>query len=138
MFRKLRAISLFFLVIFSSLNVLADKIGDEVEINSGVVTALTCAADAQKTGNLNLLSDCSLAEVNSGYVVFDVTEKKFYLISDKSNKKVYLFEMEKAFGGGRIDLNGTVVDIVNGIPVVETKEYSIVPKPKAGNFKGCL
>ena len=135
MFKKL---SLFFLIIFSSLNIWADKIGDEVEINSGVVTALTCATDAQRTGNLNLLSDCPLAEVNSGYVVFDVAEKKFYSISDKSNKKIYLFEMEKAFGGGRIDLNGTVTDVINGIPVVETKEYSIVPKPKAGNFKGCL
>lgn len=110
----------------------AFQVGDEVEINSGAVTALSCALNGEKLSQLLL---CPLKEVSSGLVVYDLLEKQIYFIGPKN---VYLYELEKAFGGGRIDLIGKIVEVKDGYPVVEVMEYSITPKPKPGNFKGCL
>ncbi len=115
----------------------SDK-GEEVELSSGQVTALTCAKRAQKTGELDALTSCPPEEAQSGLVVYDVAEKQIYKLAPK---KVRAFELEKAYAGGSIDLTGVVVDAKDkkdGLPVVEVKEYSITPKPKPGSFKGCL
>ncbi len=109
---------------------------EEVEISSGAVTALSCAKEAQRTGKLELLNTCRMSEVSSGLVVFDVAEKQFYRLAPK---KVAVYELEKAYGGGSIDLTGTVVKKdKDGVSVLEVTEYSVTPKPKAGSFKGCL
>lgn len=113
----------------------AADVGDEVEINSGVVTAMSCAVAARKTGKLELLSSCPLSEASSGLVVFDVAEKTFYRLA---RKKVCLYQLEAAFGGGSIDLSGVVVDYQDGVPVVEVQEFAVANRPKAGSFKGCI
>lgn len=115
----------------------AEKPGEEVEVTSGQVTALSCALQAQTTGDLKALSYCPLSEAQKGLVVFDVTERAVYRLSEKT---VFLYELESAFGGGSIDLIGTVtsVDKKTGVAVVDISEYSITKKPKAGAFKGCL
>lgn len=117
---------------------LAAEKGEEVELASGQVTALTCAKKAQKTGELAALTSCPPEEARSGLVVYDVAEKQIYKLAPK---KVRAFELEKAYAGGSIDLTGVVVearDKKDGVPVVEVKEYSITAKPKPGSFKGCL
>lgn len=113
----------------------AIKIGEEVELTSASVTAISCAQQASKSGKLELLGSCPYEEAEKGYAVFDVPEKQPYIVAPKN---IYLFELEKAYGGGSIDLTGTVVEKRNGIPVIEVTEYSVRAKPKAGSFKGCL
>ncbi len=109
--------------------------GEEVEISSAAVTALSCAEAAQRTGNLELLSSCPMVEAVNGYVVFDVAEKKIYHLSDKN---IYLYDLEKAYGGGSIDVEGEIVGNRESIPIIEVKEYSVNARPKPGAFKGCL
>lgn len=113
----------------------AAEIGEEVEISSGVVTSLSCALKVKKSGKLEALTACPLSETSSGLVVFDVAEREIYRIAAK---KVGLYELEEAYGGGNIDLSGVVVEASNGIAVVEVKEYAITRRPKPGAFKGCL
>lgn len=113
----------------------AADVGDEVEISSGVVTAMSCAVAARKSGKLEVLSSCPLSETASGLVVFDVAEKTFYRLA---RKKVCLYQLEAAYGGGSIDLSGIVVDYQDGVPVVEVQEFAVVNRPKAGSFKGCI
>jgi len=55
-----------------------------------------------------------------------------------SPQSIHRFELERAFGGGRIDFVGTVVEAQDGIGVVSLSEYLINPRPKPGAFKGCL
>jgi len=115
----------------------ADK-GEEVELESGQVTALSCAKKTLETGDLNALTGCPPSEAQHGLVVYDVAEKQIYKIA---GKKVHTYELEKAFAGGSIDFTGVVVkakDKKDGVPVVAVKSYSITPKPKPGSFKGCL
>lgn len=114
---------------------LAVRAGEDVEISSAAVTALSCAQEAKKTGNLELLSSCPMSEALKGYVIFDVAEKKIYLLSEKN---IYLHELEKAYGGGSIDVEGEIVAKRDSIPVIEVKEYSVNARPKPGAFKGCL
>jgi len=114
----------------------AGEVGEEVELSSGAVTALPCALEAQKTGKLELLNTCPMSQAAKGLVVFDVAEKTFYRLAPK---KVSTYELEKAYGGGSIDVTGTVTKKdKDGVMVVEATEYSITPKPKPGAFKGCL
>jgi hypothetical protein len=123
-----------FLLLVYTIKVLGD-VGEEVEVTSGAVTALSCAREAQKTGQLELLSTCPLDEAQSGFVIFDIAEKKIYQIS---GAKVYHFELARAFGGGSIDFSGKVKIEIDEITEVEVEDYSVNPKPKPGAFKGCL
>jgi hypothetical protein len=110
-------------------------VGEEVEITSGAVTALSCAVQARDEGRLELLTSCPLSEVAKGLVVFDVAEKQIYRISTKA---VFRYELEKAYGGGSIDFSGKVAKVEKAIATVDVEEYSVTAKPKAGSFKGCL
>lgn len=110
---------------------------EEVEVTAGVVTGLDCALAARTKGDLKLLSSCPPAAAKKGLVIFDVAEKRIYRLSDK---KVFRWQLERAFGGGSIDFSGetTRVDPKTEIATVSVAEYSITPKPKPGAFKGCL
>jgi hypothetical protein len=112
-------------------------VGDTVEITAGSVTGLGCAVEAQRSNRLELLAACALAEAQNEIVVFDVAERTIYRLA---KKKVPRYELERAYGGGSIDLSGKVVavDPKSGIATVEVAEYSITRKPKPGAFKGCL
>lgn len=127
--------ALFFALLFVSEQLPAATIGEEVEINSGAITALPCGLAAKATGRLTELSSCAMSDTVAGYAVFDVTAKEVYRISPK---KVYLYELERAFGGGSIDLSGVVIEQSDGLAVIEVKDYSINARPKPGAFKGCL
>lgn len=111
--------------------------GDEVEVTSGVVTGLSCAIAAREKGDLRLLNACPPVEAGKGMVVFDVAEQRIYRLSAK---KVFVYQLESAFGGGSIDFTGTEVkvDPTTEVSLVDVEEYSVSPKPKPGAFKGCL
>ena len=114
----------------------AVEVGEEAEITAAAVTALSCALRAQQTGRLDELSSCPLAEAASGLVLFDVAEKQIYRIAAK---KLRRSDMERAFGGGNIDVTGVVVKVAkDGIPELDVAEFAVTPKPKPGAFKGCL
>lgn len=110
---------------------------EEVEVTSGVVTGLECAIAARAKGDLRHLSSCPPLEAAKGLVVYDVAEKRIYRISQK---KVFRWQLERAFGGGSIDFTGETVkvDPRNEVATVEVSEFSITPRPKPGAFKGCL
>ncbi len=116
---------------------LAVERGEEVEITAGAVTGLSCAVDARKSNDLTKLSSCPLEEARKEIVVFDVAEKQIYRIS---KKRVFRYELEKAFGGGSVDFTGKVsrIEKKSEIATVDVDEYSVTPKPKPGSFKGCL
>lgn len=114
---------------------LATDVGEEVEVTSASVTALSCALEAKKTGKLDVLSSCPLSEVSRGIVVFDVAERTIYRLAEG---KVFQYELEKAVGGGSIDFEGKVIREQDGLPVVQVAQYSITAKKKPGSFKGCL
>ena len=123
-------------VIFSSVAFAAEP-GEEVELASAPVTGLACAKKAIETGKLDLLSTCPLDEAPKGIVVFDVAEMQYYQLDAKS---IRTSQLERAYGGGSIDVTGTVkaVDKKTGLVTVKVTEYRVTPKPKAGAFKGCL
>lgn len=125
------------LVVGAALPALAAAPGEEVELSSATVTALSCAQKAVETGKLDILTSCPLEETQKGLVVVDVAEMQIYRLAAKT---VRLSDLERAFGGGSIDFTGVVkaVDKKDGIPVVEVSEFRITPKPKPGAFKGCL
>ena len=108
---------------------------DEVELFSAAVTAVPCARDVAKTGNLSELSLCSpRLAATRGIALVDPQEKGLYLIDPKS---IYAYELEQGFKGA-MDISGTIIGQRGGIPVIKPEEYTIRPKPKAGAFKGCL
>jgi hypothetical protein len=110
---------------------------EEVEVTAGVVTGLSCALAARTTGDLTRLTSCPPGEAAKALVVYDVAERRIYSISPK---KVFRWELERAFGGGSIDFSGTTlkVDPKSEVATVEVAEFSITPRPKPGAFKGCL
>ena len=121
--------------LFSPAVVMAADVGEEVEVTSGAITALSCAMEAQTTGKLDSLSNCSMRDTVAGLVVYDIAMKDIYLLAPQA---IHRFELERAFGGGRIDFLGTVIQEKDGIGVVSVTEYTINPRPKPGAFKGCL
>lgn len=125
------------LALVAALPALAVDPGEEVELSSATVTAVSCAQKAAETGKLDLLTSCPMEETQKGLVVFDVADMQIYRLAPK---KVRLADLERAFGGGSIDITGVVktVDKKDGIPVVEVSEFRVTPKPKPGAFKGCL
>jgi hypothetical protein len=110
---------------------------EEVEVSAGPVTALSCALQAMKTGDLSLLgSACPMAEVKSGLVIVDVAERQIYVPTSKNLAK---YQLESAFGGGSIDFEGVVKKVDKaGVATVEIGEFTVNKKKKAGSFKGCL
>ena len=123
-------------LLFASLLLTAEP-GEEVELSSATVTALSCAQRAVESGKLDLITSCPLEETLTGLVVFDVAEMTFYRI-DKKGMRVS--ELERAYGGGSVDLTGKVknIDKKDKVAVVEVSEFRVTPKPKPGGFKGCL
>ena len=123
-------------IVFSSVAIAAEP-GEEVELSSAPVTGLACAKKAIETGKLDLLSTCPLDEAPKGIVVFDVAEMQYYQLDAKS---IRISQLERAYGGGSIDVTGTVkaVDKKTGLVTVKVTEFRVTPKPKAGAFKGCL
>ncbi len=115
----------------------AEGVGEDVEVTSGVVTGTSCALEAREKGDLRVLTSCPPAEAKKGMVVFDVAEKRIYRLSEK---KVFRFMLESAYGGGSIDFTGKTVkvDPKDAIATVEVSDFSITKKPKPGAFKGCL
>lgn len=111
--------------------------GEEVELSSAPVTGLACAQKALQTGKLDLLTSCPLEEATRGIVVFDVAEMAFYALDKKT---IRTSDLERAYGGGSLDVTGTVkaVDKKTGVATVTVTEFRVTPKPKAGAFKGCL
>ena len=116
---------------------LAADPGEEVELSSAPVTALSCAQKAVETGKLDLLTACPLEETLKGLVVFDVAEMTYYRIDKKGMR---LSELERAYGGGSVDITGKVktIDKKDKVATVEVTEYRVTPKPKPGAFKNCL
>lgn len=116
---------------------LAAEPGEEVELSSAPVTALSCAQKAVDTGHLGLITSCPLEETLTGLVVFDVAEMTFYRIEPRTMRTS---ELERAYGGGWIDLTGKVkrLDKKDKVAVVEVSEFRVTPKAKPGAFKGCL
>lgn len=129
--------ALFAATLAFSLSAAAVEPGEEVEISSAPVTALSCAQKAVETGKLDLLTACPLEETLKGLVVFDVAEMTFYRVDKKSMR---VSELERAYGGGSVDLTGKVmrVDKKDQVVVIEVSEFRVTPKPKPGAFKGCL
>jgi hypothetical protein len=126
-------VSLLIINLFS-LNLYAQA-GEEVDLSSGAVTALSCAKEVLLTSKLELLSSCPLSEAQAGFVVFDVAERKIYKLVGNI---IYTFELARAFGGGSIDFIGKIINEKDGVAEVEVTEYSVTPKTKPGSFKGCL
>ncbi len=116
---------------------LASSPGEEIEVTAGVVTGRRCALDARARNDLTLLTSCPPAEGKKELVVFDVADKRIYRLS---SKKVLLYQLESAFGGGSIDFTGrsVKVDPKSEIATVDVSDFSITKKPKPGAFKGCL
>ena len=112
-------------------------LGEDVDVTAGAVTALSCATAARDHGDLGALTGCALAEALHEIVVYDVAEHQLYRLK---GKRVARWQLEGAFGGGSVDLTGkvTAVDRKTGVAVVEVRELTVTPKPKAGSFKGCL
>jgi hypothetical protein len=110
---------------------------EDVEVTAGAVTALSCAIEAFKTGDLSILgSGCPMAEVKSGLVIVDVAERQIYV---PTAKKLARYQLESAFGGGSIDFDGVVKSVSKtGVATVEVGEFTVNKKKKAGGFKGCL
>lgn len=113
------------------------EVGEELDITAGAVTGLSCALEARETGDLRLLATCPLREALKGIVVYDVTEG---IIVKLSPGKVAQYKLESAYGGGSIDVTGTIEKIDKKTEIVElaVEDYSVTEKPKAGGFKGCL
>ena len=126
---------------------------DDVDVTAGAVTALSCARQALVTGDLSLLgSACPLSEVASGLVIVDVAERQIYVPLDVKPKKgkapgkddaaakqIARHQLESAFGGGSIDVTGTVVSVdKEGIATVRVGDFTVNKKKKPGSFKGCL
>lgn len=124
-------------LVLLSLPAFAADPGEEVELSSAPVTALSCAQKAIETGKLDLLTACPLEQTSTGLVVFDVAEMTFYRLEKKS---IRTSELERAYGGGSIDVTGTIkrIDAKDKVAVVEVTEFRVTPKPKPGAFKGCL
>ncbi len=158
MMRKIFAsiLSLAFLLSISSYNVpvyaeetveedMADE-DNEIDLTSAVITALSCAKEAEESGELEVLSSCPPHKAFEGVediyeqppkiVVFDVTEGEYYFIQT-SKDGVYYSDLLEGFGGS-LDGTGVIVGEKDGIPVVKFEEFEIEPKPKPGFFKGCL
>ncbi|WP_457621547.1 hypothetical protein [Persephonella sp.] len=148
--------SLAFLLSFSPVVVYAqqDVVVDEseedeedlVELTSAVITALSCAEEAEEIGEFEILSSCSPAKVWEGVedmytqppkiVIFDVTEGEYYYVQ-ASKDSIYYSDLLEGFGGS-IDGEGSIVGEKDGIKVVKFEDFEITPRPKPGFFKGCL
>jgi len=106
-----------------------------VDLTSVVVTALPCAQRTLKTGLFRHISNCSPVESIIGRVLFDVVERKIYLVDSKS---IPNYKLDQAFGGGSVDIEGEITGFRDGFPVITAEEFTVIARPKPGAFKGCL
>lgn len=156
MFKKIFASVLSLAFILSSVSVpvnspvyaeeTADDEDNEVEFISAVITALSCAKEAEESGEFEVLASCPPHKAFEGIkdiydnppqiVVFDVTEGEYYYVKP-SKDSIYYSDLLEGFGGS-IDGIGMIIGEKDGIPVVKLDEFEITPKPKPGFFKGCL
>ncbi|MDQ7055863.1 MAG: hypothetical protein Q9M89_05080 [Persephonella sp.] len=123
-----------------------DEEDNEVEFTSAVITALSCAKEAEESGEFDVLASCPPHKAFEGVkdiydnppqiVVFDVTEEEYFYVQP-SKDSIYYSDLLEGFGGS-IDGTGMVIGEKDGIPVVKLEEFEITPKPKPGFFKGCL
>jgi len=123
-----------------------DEEDNEVEFTSAVITAVTCAKEAEETGEFDVLASCPPHKAFDGVkdiydnppniVVFDVTEGEYYYVKPTKDS-VFWSDLLEGFGGS-IDGLGMIIGEKDGIPVVKLEEFEITPKPKPGFFKGCL
>ncbi|ACO03689.1 MULTISPECIES: hypothetical protein [Persephonella] len=137
-------------VVYAQQDVAVDESEDDeedtVELTSAVITALSCAKEAEESGEFEVLSSCPPIKAWEGVediytqppkiVVFDVTEGEYYYVQ-ASKDSVYYSDLLEGFGGS-IDGEGSFVGEKDGIKVVKFEEFEITPKPKPGFFKGCL
>ncbi len=119
---------------------------EELEFTSAVITAVSCAQEAEETGEFDVLSTCpphkawegikDIYDNNPKIVIFDVTEGEYYLV--KATKDgVYWSDLLEGFGGS-IDGTAEPVGKEGELTVIKFTEFEITPKPKPGFFKGCL
>ncbi len=143
-------ISLSPVVVYAQQEAVVDEVEDDeedtVELTSAVITALSCAREAEDSGEFEVLSSCppvkAWEDVDDMYnqppkiVVFDVTEGEYYYVQ-ASKDSIYYSDLLEGFGGS-IDGEGAIVGEKDGIKIVKFEEFEITPKPKPGFFKGCL
>ncbi|RMA96153.1 hypothetical protein [Hydrogenothermus marinus] len=125
-----------------------DDEDNEIDLTSAVITAESCAKEAEETGEFSVLSSCPPHKAFEGIpadkiytaapkvVVFDVTEGEYYYVKPTKDGVTYS-ELLEGFGG-TLDGSGVIVGEKNGISIVKFEEVDITPKPKPGFFKGCL
>ncbi|WP_293442948.1 hypothetical protein [Persephonella sp.] len=123
-----------------------DEEDNEVEFTSAVITAISCAKEAEESGEFDVLASCPPHKAFEGVkdiydnppqiVIFDVTEGEYYYVKPTKDS-VYWSDLLEGFGGS-IDGLGMIIGEKDGIPVVKLDEFEITPKPKPGFFKGCL
>ncbi len=98
--------------------------GKKVEIYNALITAKSCAQKAKETMDFLPLTSCTPVEAaKSGYVIFDVSEYKYYYVK---LGEIYQYELDKGFGGA-IDITGVIVGEKDGIPLIEPKEHNVCP-----------
>ncbi|NPA53240.1 MAG: hypothetical protein GXO21_01080 [Aquificae bacterium] len=123
-----------------------DEEEEELEFTSAIITALTCAEEAQETGEFDVLSSCpphaawegvkDIYEENPKIVIYDVTEDEYYAVKPTKDG-IYWSDLLEGFGGS-IDGTAEPVGKEGELVVIKFTEFEITPKPKPGFFKGCL
>ncbi len=119
---------------------------EELEFTSAVITAVSCAKEAEEKGTFDVLSSCpphaawegvkDIYDENPKIVIFDVTEGEYFYVKPTKDG-VYWSDLLEGFGGS---IDGTAVPVgkKGDIVVIKFTEFEITPKPKPGFFKGCL
>ena len=144
----LLALSLMLVVNLSVIATEEDDEDNEVDLTSAVITAISCAKQAEESGEFAILSSCPPHKAFEGIpadkiytaspkvVIFDVTEGEFYLV--QPNEYLTYSDLLEGFGGS-LDGTGVIVGEKDGVPVIKfEEEVTVTPKPKPGFFKGCL
>ncbi len=123
-----------------------DEEEEELEFTSAVITAVSCAEEAEEKGEFDVLSSCpphaawegvkDIYEGTPKIVIFDVTEGEYYAVKPTKDG-VYWSDLLEGFGGS---IDGTAVPVgkEGEVTVIKFTEFEITPKPKPGFFKGCL
>ena len=123
-----------------------DDEDEEIDLTSAVITALSCAKEAEEKGEFDVLASCpphaawegvkDIYEGTPKIVIFDVTEGEYYAVKPTKDG-VYWSDLLEGFGGS---IDGTAVPVgkEGEVTVVKFTEFEITPKPKPGFFKGCL
>ncbi len=129
---SLKFIKIFiFSVLFVPFIASSVEIGEKIDLDSVSVTAKTCAEKAIETQDINYILNCPILEGRkSGYVIFSLYYNEYYI---PKSGTLYIYQLENLYstGGkvGTLDGKAKVVDIKDGIPVIEIIEiYDIRPR----------